>query len=138
MSDFPSGTCSSCHEEIHRHAAIDYMGETVRHKNRSECLFALKTRNLDLRQRAERAEADEKFTKAFSSQYLFERDRARSELEAAQSTIADLNGQVERMREAIAEYVMWVNAHLHCPTEENGERLDIAHEQLRAALGGAE
>lgn len=81
-----------------------------------------------LRTRAERAEAerdDEKKQRQLYMDSLLERH---AELQAAQSTIADLTGQVERMRKALA----------YIATFECGDSPEAAARNARAALGGAE
>lgn len=32
--------CGSCLTEVHDQSPIDYMGDSIRHKNRSDCLYA--------------------------------------------------------------------------------------------------
>ena len=68
-------------------------------------------------------------------------DRLTNELEAAQSTIAELRGQVERMREAIilhiADLELTADRVSRCPGfEKTVDQFRLAATELRAALEG--
>lgn len=72
------------------------------------CLMCeMRDENIALRARAERAEAG--IVKANSQAEEFERRYylEKNALEAAQSTIAELTGQVERLREALTKVRPW-------------------------------
>lgn len=47
--------CGECLHEIHPQSLIDYMGTSVRHKNRSDCFYAIRAESEQLLRERDRA-----------------------------------------------------------------------------------
>ena len=56
MSDRPK--CNACGLEIHRDSSIAYMGTSVRHKHRSDCIRPLQARIAELERQLSEARED--------------------------------------------------------------------------------
>lgn len=108
----------------------------------------MRDENIALRARAERAEAerDEAREKSIAWQERaaeldIERMTARRHVLEAQSTIADLTGQVERLREAIIPHIAdlertAVKIEVIDGFKKSADQFRLAASELRAALGG--